>query len=186
MAEDPRIEQIRAVLANHTDPFSIYGHQGRGLERIRSIVDSATPAPGPGCYPPADGWDGVSIVDPATPREVWRISIEVRMGLSDTLRAGLFDAVADAVHNWEPADRDGWDASVSAGGGDHTAEAYADRLEAERDLLLARIDAALTNLKTADDLSADFPPTLNDWSAYNSMLIRARAALQGDQEASRG
>jgi hypothetical protein len=60
------------------------------------------------------------------------------------------------------------------------------RFDAERDLLLARIDVALANLKTADDLSSDFPPTLNDWSAYNSMLIRARAALQGDQEASRG
>jgi hypothetical protein len=45
VAEDPRIEQIREVLANHTDPFSIYGHQGRGLERIRAIAHSAPPAP---------------------------------------------------------------------------------------------------------------------------------------------
>lgn len=43
----------------------------------------------------------------------WRIEITVPLGLTDELRDRLFTAVADVVHEWEPADREGWDAFVS-------------------------------------------------------------------------
>jgi hypothetical protein len=52
---------------------------------------------------------------------------------------------------------------------------------AEREALQARIDAALARLKEADELSAEWPPSLKDWTAFNSKLIHVRDALQGDQ-----
>lgn len=57
------------------------------------------------------------------------------------------------------------------------------QLRRERDALQARLDATFADLKEADELSADWPPSLEDWSAYNSKLIHARAALQGDKPA---
>jgi hypothetical protein len=54
------------------------------------------------------------MTDPAEP--VWKIEVEIPMRvLNDVDHEALFTAVADAVHDWEPPDRDGWDVSVSAG-----------------------------------------------------------------------
>lgn len=61
MTADPRIEQIRAVLAQEWGDEAYEDFMGDQLTRIRAILDSAPPAPGPGCYPPVDGWDGVAI-----------------------------------------------------------------------------------------------------------------------------
>lgn len=61
MTEDPRIRKIRAVLAQEWGDEAYEDFMGDQLTRIRAILDSAPPAPGPGCYPPVDGWDGVAI-----------------------------------------------------------------------------------------------------------------------------
>lgn len=53
---------------------------------------------------------------------LWHITVAVPMRLSDDQRDALFTAVADAVHGWEPAVRDGWDADVSAGPADDAPE----------------------------------------------------------------
>lgn len=45
----------------------------------------------------------------------WQVVVEVPIRIGADSRLTLFDAVARAVHDWEPADRDGWDAEVSAG-----------------------------------------------------------------------
>lgn len=44
---------------------------------------------------------------------LWEITIRVPMWLSGEQRQELFSAVAEAVHDWEPDYRDGWDADVS-------------------------------------------------------------------------
>lgn len=43
---------------------------------------------------------------------IYRIVVEVPAHVADL--DGLATAVADAAHNWEPDDRDGWDVDVSA------------------------------------------------------------------------
>lgn len=35
--------------------------------------------------------------------------------LDNAMRDGLFTAVSDAVFDWEPEERDGWDADISSG-----------------------------------------------------------------------
>lgn len=45
-------------------------------------------------------------------RQAWRIAVEVPLDALD--RDALFSAVAQAVHDWEPEQRDGWDANVHA------------------------------------------------------------------------
>jgi hypothetical protein len=44
----------------------------------------------------------------------WRIEITVPLGIGAELRESLFTAVADAVHDWQPEDRVGWDPFVAA------------------------------------------------------------------------
>ena len=44
--------------------------------------------------------------------DLWQITIRVPMHLPVEQRHELFSAVAEAVHGWEPDDRDGWDADV--------------------------------------------------------------------------
>lgn len=43
----------------------------------------------------------------------WQITIRVPMRLAVEERHDLFEAVVAAVSDWEPDDRDGWDADVS-------------------------------------------------------------------------
>ena len=47
------------------------------------------------------------------PVDTWTVSVEVPLRLPVEMRHALFDAVANAVGDWEPDDRDGWDAEVS-------------------------------------------------------------------------
>jgi len=46
------------------------------------------------------------------PSSVWEITIGVPSDLATDLRQDLFARVAAVVHDWEPTDRDGWDADV--------------------------------------------------------------------------
>jgi len=48
-------------------------------------------------------------------REVYRLTVDVPANLPETMITDLFIAVADAVHDWEPQQRDGWDADVLGG-----------------------------------------------------------------------
>lgn len=48
------------------------------------------------------------------PPNAWRVEVTVPLGLPLDMRTALFDAIADVVSDWEPADREGWDAFVSA------------------------------------------------------------------------
>jgi hypothetical protein len=45
----------------------------------------------------------------------WEVRVVVPYRLPSEELEALFDAVADAAHNWEPEDRDGWDMDISAG-----------------------------------------------------------------------
>lgn len=45
----------------------------------------------------------------------WRVLVEIPQRVVDEHGDGLFTAVADAVTDWEPDDRDSWDAQVVAG-----------------------------------------------------------------------
>jgi hypothetical protein len=54
--------------------------------------------------------------------------VRVPVRLSNEQIEALFDSVATAVHEWEPAERDGWDADVSATLEDDSLEAGYDRL----------------------------------------------------------
>lgn len=47
--------------------------------------------------------------------ERWQVTVRVPMRLPDEQREALFNRVADAVSEWEPEQRDGWDADVAAG-----------------------------------------------------------------------
>lgn len=46
--------------------------------------------------------------------DVYRIYVDVPASLPTELINELFEAVAKAVHAWEPADRGDWDAQVDA------------------------------------------------------------------------
>jgi hypothetical protein len=46
--------------------------------------------------------------------ERWQVTVRVPMRLSDEQREQLFNRIADVVHDWEPEQRDGWDADVAA------------------------------------------------------------------------
>lgn len=61
MASD---SEIRALLDAYYDPAADVGTEVNVVARTTRILDSARPAPGPGCYPPVDGWDGVAIPTP--------------------------------------------------------------------------------------------------------------------------
>lgn len=74
--------------------------------------------------------------------EDWRITIDVPLSLPHSERERLFTAVADAVYEWEPDDREGWDAFVAASAADHTVQAYAERLEAENQRLTSILSAS--------------------------------------------
>lgn len=55
-----QLHEIRAVLDEYVWPDDLDAlHAVR--RRIRTILDGAPPVPGPGCYPPVDGWDGVAV-----------------------------------------------------------------------------------------------------------------------------
>jgi hypothetical protein len=54
-----------------------------------------------------------SAAETSPPSEVYRIVVEVPAHLDSTLIESLTTGLADTVHGWEPADRDGWDANVS-------------------------------------------------------------------------
>lgn len=53
----------------------------------------------------------------------WQVTVRVPMRLTPERHDGLFTAVADAVAQWEPDERDGWDADVSGCREDETLEA---------------------------------------------------------------
>ena len=57
----------------------------------------------------------VPAADPEAPRERdrWHVLVTVPLDLPDDMHNRLFTAIADVVHDWEPDDRDGWDAFVS-------------------------------------------------------------------------
>jgi hypothetical protein len=44
---------------------------------------------------------------------LWQVTVRVPASLPEVQRTALFDAVAEAAHDWEPADRDGWDVDVT-------------------------------------------------------------------------
>lgn len=69
-------------------------------------VEPQAPHPGRTLHP---------VTTPTPDPELWRITVEVPMSVGDTARDSLFTAVADAVFEWTPEDRDGWDPDVSAG-----------------------------------------------------------------------
>jgi hypothetical protein len=77
--------------------------------------------------------------------DTWTVTVEVPMALPDEAKDSLFTAVADAVHDWEPADRDGWDAMVGAG---RTVHDLRYQLAEER---VERIRAALDSAKQCQD-----------------------------------
>lgn len=63
---------------------------------------------------PTAGRPDTEATEPVEP--VWKIEVEVPAKAAEQVELhSLFNAVADAVHAWEPADRDGWDVSVSSG-----------------------------------------------------------------------
>lgn len=43
----------------------------------------------------------------------WQVTVTVPMALSAEQKDELFTVIADAVHDWEPDDRGGWDADVA-------------------------------------------------------------------------
>jgi hypothetical protein len=45
--------------------------------------------------------------------EMWQVVVRVPMRIGDAQRDALFNRVADAAHDWEPDDRDGWDVDVA-------------------------------------------------------------------------
>ncbi len=47
------------------------------------------------------------------PTGMWQVSVRVPMDLPREMRDSLSEALAAAVHDWEPQDRDGWDVEVS-------------------------------------------------------------------------
>jgi hypothetical protein len=47
------------------------------------------------------------------PTDTWQVSVAIPKTLPPAMMDSLFTAVADAVHAWEPQDRDGWDVDVS-------------------------------------------------------------------------
>lgn len=47
--------------------------------------------------------------------ERWQVTVRVPMRLPEVQREQLFEVIADAVADWEPEQRDGWDADVAAG-----------------------------------------------------------------------
>lgn len=48
------------------------------------------------------------------PCDAWQLIVTVPASLPGQDLDALFTAVADAVHDWEPADRKGWDADICA------------------------------------------------------------------------
>lgn len=61
----------------------------------------------------------------------YRIEVTIPLALPREMREQLVDAVAEAVHAWEPDDRKGWDAFVSG------LAIYDDLTEEENAALLA-------------------------------------------------
>ncbi|MEU0467259.1 hypothetical protein ABZ215_24930 [Amycolatopsis sp. NPDC006131] len=90
---------------------------------------------------PADAERLVPASEPPQGQQ-YRITVDVPDCLPRELLDGLFTAVADAVAEWEPKDREGWDSFVSGGPADHTAEAYAARLEDENTALHEQLHRA--------------------------------------------
>lgn len=45
--------------------------------------------------------------------EMWQVVVRVPMRIGDGQRDALFNRIADAAHDWEPANRDGWDVDVA-------------------------------------------------------------------------
>lgn len=105
MSEDPRISEIQALLAraaHWTSETHPAAGDARTLQRIRAILDSVPPVPGPGCYPPVDGWDGVAEVPavtedsaPSAPR-VFLANDQVPVGTVITSKDGSPFRVPDA------------------------------------------------------------------------------------------
>lgn len=66
-------------------------------------------------------------------QQSWRIAVEIPAHLPAEDRDRLFTAIAEVVHDWEPAERD-WDAFVRGHDYRHSAESYL------ADAVLAAID----------------------------------------------
>jgi hypothetical protein len=54
-----------------------------------------------------------NIIEVRNPDDTWTVAVEIPISLPSELRDSLFTAIADAAHDWEPGDRDGWDVQVS-------------------------------------------------------------------------
>lgn len=67
------------------------------------------------------------VLSGAPDEKTYRITVDIPADLPDELREALVEAVADAVHDWEPKDREGWDADVSGFDREHSVEAAFDR-----------------------------------------------------------
>ena len=49
------------------------------------------------------------------PDRLWAVTVTIPAHIDEDSRLHLFDVIADAAHDWEPKDRDGWDIDVSGG-----------------------------------------------------------------------
>jgi hypothetical protein len=79
-----------------------------------------------------------NVIDVRRGDDTWTVAVEIPMGLPDEMRRSLFETVTAAVAEWEPADRDGWDAGVA---GYPTAHERDRALRAERERDAAKADA---------------------------------------------
>lgn len=96
----------------------------RRLRASGLLADGSAASALPARSPVPESSDGGSASERPDAVPQWRISIDLPMDATDDKqREDLFGLVADAVHGWEPADRDGWSACVSAGAGPSPASA---------------------------------------------------------------
>lgn len=76
----------------------------------------------------------VATATPEHDEQQWQVTVSVPMRLDGEDRQDLFNAIVTAVANWEPDDRDGWDADVY--GNPAQPPNLADQLREWADILL--------------------------------------------------
>ena len=74
------------------------------------VAPAAGPAAGPTADAPSPRWCDDDD-DDEPPPNAYRVTVEVPLRVGDAALTDLLDRLADAVHAWQPADRD-WDAFV--------------------------------------------------------------------------
>lgn len=111
----------------------------------------------------------------------WEITVSVPSGFPDGQRDALFTAVADAAHDWEPEERDGWDVDVSAGGPVHRDHAIRTTpVDYPRDKIRDRLHGTKCGCGEWDSHSQEYVDSMDQ--TINAVLWRPRTTPGGDHD----